>query len=139
MAGDALIISIFGDEARVLEAIKAGARGYILKGDALEDVANDVMAVIEGGSPISPAIARHVLDHMAVQACDTAPDIETHLTSREAEILRALSKGYKRREISEQLGISEGTVSNHITRIYRKLNVTTNIEAAARAARMGVI
>ena len=136
---DAMIISIFGDEARVLDAIRAGARGYILKGETLDQVASDVMTMIEGGSPISPAIARHVLNRMAVTDGESPQGTVTRLTTREAEILRAVANGYKRREIGDRLGISEGTVSNHITRIYRKLNVSSNIEAIAQAARIGVL
>lgn len=136
---DAMVISIFGDEARVLEAIRAGARGYILKANTLDQVAGAILAMIEGGSPISPAIARHVLNNMAVAEAGTPHPESPALTPREAEILRAVAHGYKRREIGERLGISEGTVANHITRIYRKLNVSTNIEAIAQATRIGVL
>ena len=136
---DAMVISIFGDEDRVLNAIRAGASGYILKGSDLDQVGADIMAMIDGGSPISPAIARHVLNQLAAAETDDAPESATRLTLREAEILRAVALGYKRREIGERLGISEGTVGNHITRIYRKLNVTSNTKAVAEALRTGMI
>lgn len=137
---EALVVSIFGDEARVIDALRAGARGYVLKGGSLSSIGNDVMSVIEGGSPISPQIARHLLA-MVGSAAGGAPADEPaiELTSRETEILNAVAKGYKRREIGEKLGISTGTVGNHINNIYQKLNVNSNIEAISRASRMGLL
>lgn len=136
---DALVISIFGDEARVISAIQAGAKGYVLKGQDITKVGEDILSVLEGGSPISPSIARHLLA-MLKDANPTAhEDADSILTDRETEILKAVSRGYKRREIAEQLGISAGTVGNHITNIYRKLEVSSNMEAVAQAARIGVL
>ncbi len=135
---DSLVISVFGDEARVVQAIQAGARGYLLKGGDLDQVGADILSLINGGSPISPAIARHVLNRLGDHADADTPD-EVGLTTRESDILRAVSRGYKRREIAGQLDISEGTVGNHITNIYRKLKVRSNIEAVAQAARKGII
>lgn len=136
---DALVVSIFGDEERVVDAIKAGARGYVLKGGDLGTIAQDIVSLIEGGSPISPAIARHVLNMLSEGMDAKSDNSDTSLTQREIEVLRAVARGYKRREIGEMLGISAGTVGNHITSIYRKLEVRTNIEAVARAARIGVL
>ena len=83
--------------------------------------------MIEGGSPISPAIARHVLNMLHRDTEPQAPSDDTTLTAREVEILRAVARGYKRREIGENLGISAGTVGNHITSTHRKLKVSSNI------------
>lgn len=135
---DALVISIFGDEARVVEAIQAGAKGYVLKSGGLNNVGSDILSLINGGSPISPSIARHLLTLLKRQTTSkTAPDFE--LTNREVEILRAVAQGYKRKEIAEQLEISTGTVGNHINSIYRKLNVGSNIQAVVQATRMGLL
>lgn len=136
---DALVVSIFGDEERVVDAIKASARGYVLKGGDLGTIAQDIVSLIEGGSPISPAIARHVLNMLSEGMDAKSDNSDTSLTQREIEVLRAVARGYKRHEIGEMLGISAGTVGNHITSIYRKLEVRTNIEAVARAARIGVL
>lgn len=137
---EALVVSIFGDEARVIDALRAGARGYVLKSGSLATIGKDVLSVIEGGSPISPQIARHLLAMVnagTAGASEGAPQID--LTNRETEILNAVAKGYKRREIGEKLGISTGTVGNHINNIYQKLNVNSNTEAIARATRMGLL
>lgn len=136
---DAMVVSIFGDEARVVEAIKAGAKGYVLKGGGLDQIGDDILTVLAGGCPISPSIARHLLaivkqGGVAGDTPETSP-----LTDRETEILRAVARGYKRHEIADQLGISAGTVGNHITNIYRKLEVGSNMEAVARASRIGVL
>lgn len=136
---DASVISIFGDEARVVQALRAGAKGYLLKGGDLSRVGADIHTVVEGGSPISPAIARHVLNLLSISLPDTLLQPHMALTKREIEILRAVSRGYKRSEIGTQLGISAGTVGNHITSIYRKLEVRSNIEAVAHATRIGVL
>lgn len=135
---DALVISIFGDEARVIEAIQAGAKGYLLKSADLRRISKDILAVIDGGSPISPAIARHLLSLLKHQVGPAVP-ADLQLTNREAEVLQSVALGYKRREIAKQLNISTGTVGNHINSIYRKLNVGSNIEAIRQASRLGLL
>lgn len=136
---DALVISVFGDEARVIEAIRAGAKGYVLKSGHLAHIGEDIQSVLDGGSPISPAIARHLLAVLNDPRDAPAPEGASVLTNRETEILRAVARGYKRHEIAAQLGISAGTVGNHITSIYRKLEVSSNIEAVAIASRAGML
>lgn len=135
---DALVISIFGDEKRVVEAIRAGAKGYVLKSGGLDNINTDIISLINGGSPISPAIARHLLKLLNQQDdVDSLTNFE--LTGREVEILRAVAQGYKRKEIGAQLDISTGTVGNHIHNIYRKLNVGSNIQAVVQATKMGLL
>lgn len=137
---DVLVISIFGDEARVLEAIAAGAKGYILKGGSRHDVCADIVSVLEGGSPISPQIARHLLAMVRLPARpETGDSFGIQLTPREVEILQAVARGYKRREIAELFSLSPGTVGNHIHNIYRKLDVGSNTEAVAQATRIGLL
>ena len=96
--------------------------------------------MLNGGCPISPQIARHLLtlvNDLKVQ--DDSNETAIHLTSRETEILRGVSRGYKRAEIGKSLGISIGTVGNHINNIYKKLEVTSNIEAVSLATKMGLL
>jgi len=136
---DALVVSIFGDEARVMAAIQAGAKGYVLKGGALDQIGTDILSVLDGGSPISPGIARHLLAVVKDRGMRGALAGVSPLTERETQILQAVSRGYKRHEIAIQLGISTGTVGNHITSIYRKLEVSSNMEAVARASKKGFL
>lgn len=139
---DSLVISVFGDEKRVIEAIRAGAKGYILKSSGVESIAEDVRAVMSGGSPISPKIARHLLSMVNDVSAMGGGDSRHHeikLTQRETEILGAVARGYKRAEIGSNFGISVGTVGNHINNIYKKLEVGSNIEAVSLATKMGIL
>lgn len=137
---DSLVFSVFGDERRVLSAIRAGAKGYILKNSSIRSISEDILSVIAGGSPISPQIARHLLSIVIdQQAPVTAQEGDIRLTEREDEILTAVARGYKRAEIAQQLNISIGTVGNHINNIYKKLEVSSNIEAVLLATKMGLL
>jgi len=137
---DTLVISIFGDEQRVLAAIRAGACGYILKNSTNENIAQNILEVIAGGNPISAKIARYFLSLVNSVAPDEKPKTEgAVLTQREIEVLTAVSRGYKRAEIASDLSISLGTVGNHIHNIYKKLNVNSNIEAITEASKKGLM
>ena len=126
---DAIVISVFGDEERVLGAIQAGARGYVLKNDLNDNISQQILEVIDGGSPISPKIARLLLAHIPAQAKEKARENVLNLTPRETEILNLLAKGFRRREIADKFGIAVGTVGVHVNRIYEKLDVRSNVEA----------
>ena len=132
---DILVISIFGDEANVLAALEAGARGYLLKGSLQRDIAFDIQDLRNGGSPLSPVIARQVLKRLRAPGSERKPetDEETVLTAREAEILNAISRGFSYAETAGMLGISVGTVHTFLKRIYRKLAVHSKTEAVAFA------
>lgn len=137
---DSLVISVFGDEERVLTAISAGANGYILKNSSEHDICADILSVIVGGSPISPKIARRLLTLVGENASfKPAPKGKILLTPRETEILQAVARGFKRHEIGEELSISAGTVGNHINNIYKKLEVSSSIDALTRANKMGLL
>ena len=141
---DILVISIFGDEANVLAALEAGARGYLLKGSLQHDIAFDIQDIRNGGSPLSPVIARRVLKRLQTPGRDspatkTGAEEETTLTARESEILNAISRGFSYAETAQMLGISVGTVHTFLKRIYRKLAVHSKTEAVFEASRLGLI
>jgi DNA-binding NarL/FixJ family response regulator len=138
---DILVISIFGDEANVLAALEAGARGYLLKGSLQRDIAFDILDIRNGGSPLSPIIARQVLKRLRPPEGASAKkaEDETTLTTREGEILQAISRGYSYAETAQMLGISVGTVHTFLKRIYRKLAVHSKTEAVFEANRLGLI
>ncbi len=136
---DILVISIFGDEANVLAALEAGARGYLLKGSLQHDIAFDIQDIRNGGSPLSPVIARQVLKRLQAPARETAAEDETTLTARESEILNTISRGFSYAETAQVLGISVGTVHTFLKRIYRKLAVHSKTEAVFEANRLGLI
>lgn len=136
---DSMVISVFGDRQRSLDAIRAGAKGYLLKGGPVEDVGRQIMSVIQGGSPMSPKIARYLLNVLGPEDTSAKHSDAEKLTDREQEVLNLVARGYKRREIAEILNISIGTVGIHINNTYRKLEVGSNIEAIARASKIGLI
>lgn len=139
-ACDILVISMFGDEANVLAALEAGARGYLLKGSLARDVAADIRDIRAGGSPLSPIIARQVLKRLQPPRRDPpgAPD-DSELTTREVEILNAISRGFSYAETARMLGIAAATVHSHLKRIYGKLAVHSKTEAVFEAGRLGLL
>lgn len=136
-ACEVLVVSVFGDEEHVLAALGAGARGYLLKGAHMRDIAIDIQEIRNGGSPLSPIIARQVLKRLNLEKSSprtpgNSNDAGT-LTSRETEILRTISRGFSYAETAELLGISVQTVHTHLKRIYRKLAVHSMMEAVFEA------
>jgi DNA-binding NarL/FixJ family response regulator len=142
---DILVISMFGDEANVLAALEAGARGYLLKGSLARDVAYDIRDLRDGGSPLSPVIARQVLKRLQPARPDGAarqpdgPDEESSLSPREIEILNAISRGFSYAETAHMLCITVGTVHTHLKHIYAKLAVHSKTEAVYEANRLGLL
>jgi DNA-binding NarL/FixJ family response regulator len=143
-ACDILVISMFGDEANVLAALEAGARGYLLKGTLARDISIDIRDLRAGGSPLSPSIARQVLKRLQSREPERverkhASDEETDLSPREVEILNAIARGFSYAETAAMLGITVGTVHTHLKHIYGKLAVHSKTEAVFEAGRRGLL
>ena len=137
-APEAMVISVFGDERHVVSAIEAGASGYLLK-DA-ENVAESIRKLLEGGSPISSSIARHLLRRF--QQPEQQAEAETdlpQLTPRETEVLQLIAKGFSFGEIADMLGLSVHTVTTHVKNTYRKLEVRSRGEAVFEALQRGIV
>jgi DNA-binding NarL/FixJ family response regulator len=135
-----IVFSVFGDEKRVVRAIEAGASGYLLKDTELSSLVPSIIDMAHGHSPISPAIATHLLKRFhapAAAAQVSAPVIS--LSAREIETLEYVAKGFSAREIAEMMGITYNTVVSHTRKIYRKLNVRSRTEAVFEAEQMGLI
>jgi len=133
---DVLVISVFGDEEHVLSALEAGARGYLLKGTLTRDITLDIQELRNGGSPLSPIIARQVLKRLNSKTDGKEPvsqDNEETLTPREIEILRLIARGFTYSETADLLNISMRTVHSHLKHIYRKLAVHSKTEAVFEA------
>lgn len=134
-----LVITIYGDEAHVLEALAAGATGYLLKDAPLSGLGEAIIGAICGGVPISPGIARALLTHLHPPVDQTAFDAEAHLSPRETEVLDYLARGYTRAEIAGALKLSINTIGIHIKHIYRKLQVNSGKRAVFEARRQGLL
>jgi DNA-binding NarL/FixJ family response regulator len=130
---DILVVTVFGDEESVISAFEAGARGYLLKGALERDIAQDIRHLRNGGSPLSPVIARQVLKRLVPERAAPVPD--GLLTPRESEILDAIARGFSYAETAGLLHISVQTVHSHLKNIYRKLAVHSKTEAVFEADR----
>lgn len=126
-----IMITVFDDNNHVYDALYAGANGYLLKQYISDKVVSSIQEVLQGGAPMSPSIARMVIDNMQKPLVKTTSDYQ--LTSREKEILQLLSKGNSFKIIAADLNISIDTVRTHIKRIYDKLHVRSQIEAVSKA------
>ena len=142
-----LIISSLGDEATVIAAIENGAAGYLLKDARSKDVVAAINSVLEGGAPISPGVASFLLRRTREQAraqlaqrtseSTRDNDALALLTTRESEVLRALTRGYSYEETGQLLGITRNTVGQHIKQIYSKLAVNSRSAAVFQAIQAG--
>jgi len=136
-----LVLTTFEDDRLVLEALHAGARGYLLKDVTLEQLTRAVDVLADGGSYIAPSITDRLLRALRSDPAPMdahAPPIE-ELTERELEVLRLMAEGYSNREISEAVFLAEGTVKNHVSTILTKLGVRDRTRAVLRALREGVL
>jgi len=137
---DVMVITIFGDEKHVLAALKAGAAGYLLKDSTMEDIGEAVMQLIQGGSPISPPIARYLLKHFRQSEREIKPEVDLPiLTNRERDVLNLIVKGFSYKEIATLLHLSLNTVPSHIKSIYSKLAVHSRSEAVFEAIQTGLV
>lgn len=138
-----VVLTVFEEPATILEAICAGADGYLLKRTSVRDMLDQLRSVAEGGAALTPRVARSVLDLLRSEAPESAPlsrrsgsrVAELNLTGRERDVLRCLVEGRSYKEVAAELGISPGTVCSHAKSIYRKLQVHNVAEAVSRAIR----
>ena len=123
-----MMLTVFDDAENIFKAIKAGASGYILKNTSPEKIIEAIKDLYSGGSPMSSQIARKVIE--AFQQTDNSKNESYHsLSRREQEIIQVLAKGFRYKEIADQLFLSQETIRTHIRNIYEKLHVGTRIEA----------
>jgi DNA-binding NarL/FixJ family response regulator len=158
-----LVISMFGDEANILASIESGALGYIHKDSAPDNIANTILEMRSGASPISPMIARRVLNKyrsaytgalpialMPPAAAAIAIEIEVvshferkpkpgFLSPREQDVLALIARGYSYAEVARLEGLSVRTVQTHIKSLYGKLSVHSKTEAVFEGSRMGLL
>ena len=136
-----VILTIYNDDDRVFAAIKAGARGYVLKDSPPEETLAAIRAAARGEALLDPSLVSRVLSEFSRLSTQKAADnaVFAELTDREREVLTEIGKGRRNREIADALFISEKTVKNHISNIFGKLEVNSRAEAALLAARQGLV
>lgn len=142
---ESMVISVFADEHNVVSAIKAGATGYLLKDSDRDHIAESILDLVAGNSPISAAIARHVLKQFSAlgaasaQDLSISPDDVPRLTPREDDVLQCIARGFKYNEVADMLDMSVHTVRSHIKHIYKKLEVGSRSEAVYEAVKLGIV
>src|SRR5262249_29184109 len=135
-----LLLTTFEDDAALIQGVKAGARGYLLKGVSPETLLEAIRTVAGGGTYLyAPLVSDLARDGIRESWRGDAPDILEPLTERELEILRLMASGIGNREIAAALALSEGTVKNHVSSIFSKLAVGDRTKAVLRAIAMGLV
>jgi DNA-binding NarL/FixJ family response regulator len=147
---ECLVITAFGDEDHVVRSLEAGASGYLLKDYSNEELIEHILEVANGGSPISPLIARQLLfkiQHEKVMEnhnLQAKADLDEtrkacSITDRELTVIQQVARGFTAQEIAGQMGISTHTVATHVKRIYKKLHVHSRSEAVYEATMLGLL
>ncbi len=138
-----LIVTMFDLDEDIVEAVRAGVRGYLLKGGSADRLIDAVRAVAAGGAVLAPSVTRQLLDHAAHALPPVTParaeaSLEA-LSEREEEVLRLLANGLSNAEIAEQLILGEATVKSHVSSLLGKLGLRDRLQAVVFAYRSGVV
>lgn len=142
---EVMVVTMFGDEANMIAAFEAGARGYLLKDGTEEDLARHVQSLQAGGSPMSPLIARQLLQRLTSSPVAPPPvaakssGLTEKLSPREQEILSLIARGYTYPELARLTDVAVSTVHTHVRSIYSKLAVHTKTEAVFEARQLGLL
>jgi DNA-binding NarL/FixJ family response regulator len=134
-----LMLTSFGSDEAVIAALMAGAAGFLLKNAGRAEVLRAVRSVAAGQSVLDPAVTRRVTERLVELASKAEHEELAQLSQREREVLRLVAEGRTNREIAAQLVISEATARNHVSHILDKLGMSRRAEAAAFAARIGLL
>lgn len=133
-----VVLTTFDDDDLLFAALRAGASGYLLKDLSAERLVEAIHAAARGESVLAPRVVGKVVAEFARMTPQPRPTGPA-LSPRESEVLRLLARGAANKEIAEALGISEGTVKNHLTSLFGKLGVTQRTQAALRARELGLL
>ena len=134
-----VVLTVSEEASDVVDAIVAGACGYLLKSASIDELIAGIRAAAAGDALISPGIAGRLLSHVREQAAPASPSPTTQLSARELDVLKLVAEGKDNAEIAAQLFISPKTVKNHISNILMKLQISNRIQAAVYAVRRGIV
>ena len=136
-----LVLTTYDEDEWVIDAIRSGAAGYVLKDTPQEDLLKAIMETMKGWSHIDPQVAGKLLKHVADQADRVLPDrkLISQLSEREHEVLRLLATGLSNADIAQTLFLSDGTIKNYVSIIFSKLGVADRTQAAILAIRAGLV
>lgn len=136
-AGRIIALTSFGDDDRIVRAVRAGVDGFLLKDAPPSEILRAIRTVVGGGAYLQPEVASALV--RVLQRQHAAPVGAQRLTAREVEVLRTLARGRTNGEIARELGIAEKTVKAHVSRIFAKLGVSDRTQAALRAVQDGIV
>ena len=128
-----VVLTTYADDRSVVEALRAGARGFLTKDAGAEEIERAIAAVVRGDAAIDPAVQRHLVDAVAGQ-----PDLPDGLTPREVEVLTLIAQGLSNREIAARLYVTEATVKSHINHLFTKTGVRDRAQAVSYAHKQGL-
>jgi DNA-binding NarL/FixJ family response regulator len=134
-----IVATIYDDDEHLFPALRAGAKGYILKEQRKEDISRLLQGIVEGEPPLSPAISHRLLNYFSSMDAPLQVVKDHGLTSREVEVLSVIAQGHSLNEVASILKVSRNTTATHVKNIYSKLNITSRAEAALAASRLGII
>jgi DNA-binding NarL/FixJ family response regulator len=141
-AARVVVLTTFDEDEEVFEALRAGALGYLLKACSADRLCESVRAAAKGTTVLEPSVAARMMSGLSRKAPDgrkAAPPLPDPLSERELAVLRRLAEGRSNKEIGSELGITEGTVKNHMTNVLGKLGALDRTQAALRARELGLI
>jgi DNA-binding NarL/FixJ family response regulator len=133
-----LVLTMFEDDDSVFASMRAGARGYILKGEGQSEILDAIRSVSRGEAIFGPGIAKRMMNYFTALGATTNPHVFPELTDREREVLDLIAHGYTNTEISNRLVLSPKTVRNHVSNIFSKLQVANRAHAIIRAREAGL-
>jgi len=134
-----LVLTVFEDKEKIFQALCAGGSGYILKNSTPEQILQALMDTYKGGSPLSPSVAKLVVQFFQLNMPVAATTEDYNLTPKEKELLECLADGKSYKMIADKMGISLETVKTHMKSVYKKLHVNSSHEAVAKVIRQRIV
>lgn len=137
-----IILTTFDEDQYVMEAIKAGASGFLVKDSPTESMIEAIRTVHRGDAVISPSTTKRLVERLATQSIErasTKPELLSDLTDREREVLLYVARGYSNSEISHELFVAEATIKTHVGRIFNKLGARDRVQAVVLAYEAGLV
>lgn len=133
-----LVLTTYADDRSVIDALRAGARGYLTKDAGVDEISKALRQLVQGRAAIDPAVQHHLLEALGSAPAAQDDSTPSGLTTREAEVLTLIARGFTNRQIAEQLFVNESTIKTHINHLFSKLGVQDRAQAVALAYRHGI-
>ena len=134
-----VVATIYDDDDHLFPALRAGAKGYILKEQRKEEISALLQGIARGSPPLSPAISQRMIEYFSGLEREKEEAVDNPLSEREQQVLALIAHGLNLHTVAEQLGVTRNTIATQVKSIYSKLNISTRAEAAIAATRLGLV